>query len=166
MGDSLRRRPAHPSSAEQRAPAVESSPPSPPARSRSGRACLCCCGCLKKSLLALLATLLLGYCAFVGKRVAVDGVRPALAVRQPYVYFNFAMMRLFRDLSRIKARRRRFAQKDALMRVLMSQDTPLPLADVDGEGRIALTAEELMEYDGRELPGTGERAPLYLSILG
>lgn len=51
------------------------------------------------------------------------------------------------------------------MTVMLSHEAPLPLADVDGEGRVALTAEELAEYDGRKLAGSEERAPLYLSIL-
>lgn len=40
---------------------------------------------------------------------------------------------------------------------------PLPLADASDIG-IALTAEELAEFDGRFLPDSTERAPLYLAI--
>jgi len=76
---------------------------------------------------------------------------------------NFFFMRLARDLSRVKARRRRFGQENALMPVLMGREEPLPLADASDVG-IALTAEELAEFDGRFLPDSTERAPLYLAI--
>lgn len=82
----------------------------------------------------------------------------------PYKQVNFMFMRLARDLSRVKARRRRFGQKHALMPVLMGTEQPLPLGDADAG--IALTLEELAEYDGRPLPGTGDNAPLYLAVLG
>jgi len=126
------------------------------------RVCSGCCVCLQ---LAVGAVLLLYMCVAT-RSALVDGMSLVQSARQPYVAFNFAMMRLFRDLARVKARRRRFGQENALMTVLLSHDKPLPLADVDGEGRVALTIEELAEYDGRPLPGGDERAPLYLSILG
>jgi len=131
-------------------------------RSILRRGTLGCWWCLKWVIIALLVF----YLGKVARSALSDGMPLMVAARQPYVDFNFAMMRFFRDLSRVKARRRRFGQKDALMTVMLAHDKPLPLADVDGEGRVALTIEELAEYDGRKLPGSEERAPLYLSILG
>ena len=79
---------------------------------------------------------------------------------------NFMMMRLFRDLSRAKARRRRFGQEGALMSVILKREEPLPLGDASAG--LALTLEELSEFDGRELPESSEgaRAPLLLAIRG
>jgi len=124
------------------------------------RSCACCCSCLLWTAAVLL---LLGASAALHGTV-VHGMPLSQSTARPGAWLNFRMMRLFRDLSRVKARRRRFAQKDALMSVLMDTAKPLPLADPDGEGRIALTAEELAEFDGRPLPNSDERAPLYLSI--
>ena len=78
---------------------------------------------------------------------------------------NFFLMKFFRDLSRAKARRRRFGQEGALMSVLLQREEPLPLGDASAG--LALTAEELAEFDGRLLPDSnGERAPLLLAIRG
>jgi len=77
---------------------------------------------------------------------------------------NFRMMRLFRDLSRVKARRRRFGQKDALMPVLMGTEEPLPLGDASAG--LSLTLEELEEFDGRMLEDSNEPSNLYLAIHG
>lgn len=81
-----------------------------------------------------------------------------------YQSFSFGMMRLFRDLSRAKARRRRFGQHNALMPLLMQSEEPLPLADASLG--LSITLEELAEYDGRLLPDSSERAPLFLAIHG
>ena len=77
---------------------------------------------------------------------------------------SFAMMRLFRDLARIKARRRRFGQQGALMPVLMGREEPLPLADASLG--LALTPDELAEFDGRPLGDSGEKARLFLAVQG
>jgi len=77
---------------------------------------------------------------------------------------NFSMMKLFRDLSRVKARRRRFGQKGALMPVLMGHEEALPIADATTG--LMMTLEELAEFDGRRLPDSDERALLYLAIHG
>ena len=82
---------------------------------------------------------------------------------------NFGFMRLARDLSRAKARRRRFSQPNAVMTVLLGREAPLPLADASScKDCIALTAEELAEYDGRPIgdDADGERRPLFLAVLG
>lgn len=50
------------------------------------------------------------------------------------------------------------------MPVMMGREEPLPLADpTTGLG---LTLEELAEYDGRVLPNSNEKAPLFLAIHG
>lgn len=85
---------------------------------------------------------------------------PALASARA----NFALMRFFRDLSRAKARRRRFGQQGALMSVLLQREEPLPLGDASAG--LSLTAEELAEFDGRLLPDSSERAPLLLAVRG
>ena len=110
-------------------------------------ACACACTVLIVPLLSLLAA---------------SGGSPTLAASRA----NFAAMRLFRDLSRAKARRRRFGQKHALMPVLMGREEPLPLGDASAG--LALTADELSEYDGRPLPesGNGSHAPLLLAVRG
>jgi predicted heme/steroid binding protein len=80
---------------------------------------------------------------------------------------NFVFMRLARDISRAKSRQRRFNQRYALVPVLLGSEEPLPLGDPDGcVGCIALTRDELADYDGRQLADSGEAAPLLLSILG
>ena len=132
------------------------------AHGRARRRCSCCIVCARWSA-AILLLVMLG-AALHGS--VVHGLPLSQSVSKPYMWFNFRMMRLFRDVSRAKARRRRFAQKHALMHLLMDTAQPLPLADPDGEGRVALTAEELAEYDGRPLASKDERAPLYLSIHG
>jgi len=91
-----------------------------------------------------------------------------LAFWNPMGGVNFFLMRLFRDVSRAKARRRRFGQKGALMTLLRGTEEPLPLGDADAGIRI--TAEELAEFDGRELESHGEgdatHAPLYIAVMG
>ena len=77
------------------------------------------------------------------------------SVSRATAHANFAFMRLFRDLARIKARRRRFGQRHALMPVLMGREEPLPLGDASAG--LSLTAEELAEFDGRFLPDSTER---------
>jgi len=96
--------------------------------------------------------------------VAQAADRQPLSVVSMSKSVNFFFMRLARDLSRAKARRRRFGQRNALMPLLMRTEEPLPLGDADAG--IALTVEELAEFDGRPLDDSGERAPLYLAIRG
>jgi len=82
-------------------------------------------------------------------------------------HLNVVFMRLARDVSRAKSRQRRFNQRFALVPVLLGSEEPLPLGDPDNcVGCIALTREELAEFDGRQLAGSEETAPLYLSITG
>lgn len=96
--------------------------------------------------------------------VALTALAHGGSLTAAYQSFSFGMMRLFRDLSRAKARRRRFGQHNALMPLLMQSEEPLPLADASlGLG---ITLEELAEYDGRMLPDSSERAPLFLAIHG
>ena len=79
---------------------------------------------------------------------------------------NFALMRFARDISRAKARRRRFNQRYALVPLLLGKEEPLPLGDPDScVGCISFTRDELAEFDGRPLPD-GSPSPLYLSVLG
>jgi predicted heme/steroid binding protein len=123
-----------------------------PPRRRAGWA-VHCCGRL------LLATLLALALAGIGLLAVND-----FSVSRAASSVNFVLMRFFRDLSRAKARRRRFGQKDALMSVLMRSEQPLPLGDASAG--LSLTAEELTEFDGRQLPESEERAPLLLAIRG
>jgi predicted heme/steroid binding protein len=88
-------------------------------------------------------------------------VRGVLA---PLSGVNFVGMRFARDLSRAKARRRRFGQRHALMPLLLGREEPLPLADASRG--LALTLEELAEFDGRPLPDSDERARLFLAVRG
>ena len=122
-------------------------------RQRPRHRCLHCCkGCLICVSATLALLVLVALIAHGGSAVAA------------YQSFSFAMMRFFRDLSRAKARQRRFGQKNALMPLLLRQEEPLPLADASlGLG---LTLDELAEYDGRTLPDSAERAPLFLAIHG
>ncbi len=113
----------------------------------------------------LLLALLLAGGALVAAAVIAGRPLDSRGIGAPRRRATFVRMRLFRDVSRAQARRRRFGQANALVPVLMGTEEPLPLADVDAEGTIALTAEELAEFDGRPV-GPTERAPLYLSILG
>ena len=136
-------------------------PPRPPHRGsprrpRRLRALCASCG------LALLAVSLLGCLGLVAS-AALHG--RALTPTGVFAPVNFFFMRLARDLSRVKARRRRFGQENALIAVLTAREEPLPLADAAEVG-IALTAEELAEFDGRFLPDSTERSPLYLGIKG
>lgn len=97
--------------------------------------------------------------SFLAALIAHGGSLTSLAAT-----VNFSMMTFFRDLSRVKARRRRFGQEGALMPVLMGREEPLPIADASLG--LQLTLEELAEFDGRALPYSDERAPLYLAIHG
>ena len=93
--------------------------------------------------------------------LAASSGSPAVAVSR----VNFMMMCLFRDLARVKARRRRFGQPHALMPVLMGREDPLPLGDASAG--LSLTVEELAEFDGRPLSDRpGETAALLLSVKG
>jgi len=112
-----------------------------------------CCATLACVVLAMLSAAALG-------ALATHGGSPTAV----WMSVNFRMMRLFRDLSRVKARKRRFGQKDALMPVLMGKEEPLPLGDASAG--LALTLEELEEFDGRPLEGSSERSNLYLAIHG
>lgn len=120
------------------------------ARPRRGACYRCtCCLLLPLALMVLLP-------------LALHGFSPA----RTWAAVNFAAMRFFRDLSRVKARKRRFGQKGALMlpTLLMGREEPLPLGDA--AAGLALTPEELTEYDGRLLPDSADRAPLLLSVRG
>ena len=117
------------------------------------RASFCC----RRLLLAML----LAITAFGVALVASND----FSVARTATTVNFFLMKFFRDLSRAKARRRRFGQEGALMSVLLQREEPLPLGDASAG--LALTAEELAEFDGRLLPDSnGERAPLLLAIRG
>jgi predicted heme/steroid binding protein len=112
--------------------------------------------CCRRFALLLVAVPLVGTLT----ALAMHGGSPAAV----WASANFAMMRLFRDLSRAKARRRRFGQRNALMPLLMGSEEPLPLGDASAG--LGLTVDELAEYDGRLLPDSSERAPLFLAIRG
>lgn len=101
---------------------------------------------------------------FVGDAVLNGRPLTSRGLLQPVDRLNFAGMRLGRDMSRAKARQRRFGEPYALMPLLMGTEKPLPLGNADAG--LALTLEELEEYDGRPLPRSGEPAPLYLAVLG
>ena len=96
---------------------------------------------------------------------------------------NFFFMKFARDVGRIKARRRRFNQKHAIIPVLLlNRDLPpLPLGAADAG--IAITLEELQHFDGRYLNqqhrpaqtamldgpmavDAGLRTPLYVALGG
>lgn len=128
---------------------------------RRGRSC---CGFIGLFMLATCIVICFGLVADAlmdGRPMTKDGLL------QPLSYLNFAFMRLARDLSRAKSRQRRFNQRYALVPVLLGSEEPLPLGDPDNcAGCIALTREELADYDGRQLADSGEAAPLFLSILG
>lgn len=113
---------------------------------------------LKRCGFCLLAVLVVPLAALL----AADGV--GLSPHAAYARVNFALMRFFRDLSRAKARRRRFDQKGALMSVLLEREEPLPLGDASAG--LSLMAEELAEFDGRLLPDSSDRAPLLLAVRG
>ena len=121
-------------------------------KSRGRRHGGCCRRCCCYFFAALALFVLLG--------LAADGFQPV----RTWGRINFGLMRFFRDLSRAKARRRRFGQKDALMPLLMGREEPLPLGDASAG--LSLTIEELAEYDGRLLPDSTERAPLLLAVRG
>ena len=121
------------------------------------------CGRLLAWLVFLLlfsASLLVADAVRAGRPLTVHGIS------RPFNRVSFFFMRLARDMSRAKARRRRFGQPNALMPLLMGKEELLPLADADSDSMIALTAEELAEFDGRLLPDSTEHAPLYLSVRG
>ena len=84
--------------------------PAPAPRPRRGvvRRCAWCC------VLATLMAILLG-----GGSLAAYGAAYGLGPRGVWASINFFFMKLARDLSRVKARRRRFGQENALMPVLM-----------------------------------------------
>ena len=92
--------------------------------------------------------------------IAASGGSPALAATRA----NFWFMRLFRDVARARARRRRFGQRHALMPLFLGNEEFLPLGDASAG--LALTPEELAEFDGRPLPESDERAALLLAIRG
>ena len=106
------------------------------------------------------ATGLVGGAVRAGRPLTVQGIS------QPFNRVSFFFMRLARDMSRAKARRRRFGQPNALTTLMMGKEELLPLADVDSDSMIALTAEELAEFDGRLLIDSTEHAPLYLAVRG
>ena len=140
------------------APKKGAAPPKPAPRGRRGCAATC-------ALVALVALLLI-LAAVAASTLALG--RP-LTPRGLGATINFGFMRLARDLSRAKARRRRFSQPNAVMTVLLGREAPLPLADASScKDCIALTAEELAEYDGRPIgdDADGERRPLFLAVLG
>ena len=145
--EQLRRR--HGGSAEP-APEAAGAPPAKKTRSRR------CGTCMLRTVLGCAALILVSAFAAL---VAHNGSVASLSVS-----VNFAMMSFFRDLSRAKARRRRFGQKGALMPILMGREEPLPLADASLG--LALTLDELAEFDGRDLPDSTEMAPLFLAIHG
>ena len=125
--------------------------------------CLNLCRHLGLFLLSLSVLVPLGLVA----SAAVAG-RPLThqGVTQPLSGLNFALMRLARDISRAKARRRRFNQRYSLVPLLLGKEEPLPLGDPDScVGCISFTRDELAEFDGRPLPD-GSPSPLYLSVLG
>lgn len=137
-----------------------SSATSPQRPQKGGCLLVCCKGCIR--LLLLLIVLCVG--TLVLDTVSKGRTLDAKGLLQPFEVLNFFFMKLARDLSRVKARKRRFGQKNALIPVLLGKEDPLPLGDPDAG--IALTLEELAEYDGRELPGTNGHAPLFLAVRG
>jgi len=127
-------------------------------------------GCLKSvcrhlglfllSLSVLVPLGLVASAAVAGRPLTHQGMT------QPLSGLNFALMRFARDISRAKARRRRFNQRYALVPLLLGKEEPLPLGDPDScVGCISFTRDELAEFDGRPLPD-GSPSPLYLSVLG
>ena len=101
----------------RRRPPEASAPSKPPVRHcvspRRGRAL--CASC---ALVLLAVTLLCG-----GSLVASALVHGrSLTPQGVFAPVNFFFMRLARDLSRVKARRRRFGQENALMPVLMGRE--------------------------------------------
>lgn len=131
-------------------PVTATGSPAPRVR-RSCAACVLYC-------VALVAVLLL--------TSALAAHRPLTPVGllAPLGGLNFVMMRFARDLSRAKARRRRFGQRHALMPLLLGREEPLPMADASRG--LALTLEELAEFDGRPLPDSTETARLFLAVRG
>jgi len=138
----------------QDAPVYTAPPPKPAPehKSRTRRVCRMCGFCC----MGFVGLLLLGGLGFF----AMNDFNPT----RTSTSFSFAMMRFFRDVSRIKARRRRFGQVGQVMPVLGGYEKPLPLADPSLG--LSLSAEELADFDGRQLPDSQERAPLLLAIKG
>ena len=103
----------------RRAP-LPSAPSEPPARQGASprRARPLCVSC---ALVLLAVTTLCGAC-LVASAVAHGRSLTPKGVLAPV---NFFFMRLARDLSRVKARRRRFGQQNALMPVLMGREEVL-----------------------------------------
>ena len=126
--------------------------------SQRKRGCISWCTHYCGVLFVTCVAFLIGSAALQGRALNPQGVF------KPIVDLNFLFMRLARDKSRAKARERRFGQKHAMMSLLKGTEEALPLGDPDAG--IALTAEELAEFDGRLLPGNVDRAPLFLAILG
>ena len=137
-------------------PEVDENKPPPrrlwkPRGKRSG-----CLACVRGCALFFMLALALGGVALL----AANDFSPATAADA----CNFWLMRFFRDLSRAKARRRRFNQKGALMTLMLGKEEALPLGDASAG--LSLTLEELSEYDGRLLPDSTERAAVLLAIKG
>ena len=164
MCTSLRQRKVPPSQAvSEEAAAARDHAQSRSARGGCVGLCRRLCLCLVSLVVAasLLAPLgLVMSAAVAGRPLTHEGVM------QPLGGINFALMRFARDISRAKARRRRFNQRYALVPLLLGKEEPLPLGDPDScIGCISFTRDELADFDGRPLPD-GSPSPLYLSILG
>ena len=164
MCTSLRQRKVPPSQAvSEEAAAARDHAQSRSARGGCVGLCRRLCLCLVSLVVAasLLAPLgLVMSAAVAGRPLTHEGVM------QPLGGINFALMRFARDISRAKARRRRFNQRYALVPLLLGKEEPLPLGDPDScVGCISFTRDELAEFDGRPLPD-GSPSPLYLSVLG
>ena len=103
----------------RRAP-VPSAPSKPPARQGASprRARPLCASC---ALVLLAVTTLCSACLVASAVVQGRSLTP----RGVLAPVNFFFMRLARDLSRVKARRRRFGQQNALMPVLMGREEVL-----------------------------------------
>lgn len=131
------------------------------AQPRARRCSICLCLAITVIAFATLVFLGLLTDAVLDQRPLTQGLV------HPFSYLNFVFMRLARDVSRAKSRQRRFNQRYALVPLLLGKEEPLPLGDPDNcVGCITLTREELAEFDGRQLNESGEKAPLFLSILG
>lgn len=159
--NSLHRR--HVASAASTPKAAATSSSAPPRRKRKSRlvACARCCTLATVVMVLACSLALVSHAVVHGRALTPKGVLAPV---------NFFFMKLARDMSRVKARRRRFGHEGALMAtampVFLGQEEALPLADANDVGMHSLTSEELAEFDGRYLPDSPERAPLYLSIRG
>jgi membrane-associated progesterone receptor component len=72
--------------------------------------------------------------------------------------FNRFAMRFFRDLSRSKARRRRYGKDYALVPLLLGKEAPIVQDTLNNEPTATFTFEELASYNVEDV--------LYLSIKG